>query len=282
MYSGGDELELASYGQSRCQRKGVPFTVCEFTDVRRHRVRQLYGYRITVTVTVPSRPKEIRGQCGLRYNHIPSIPVWIRLCKYIVMERNNHNFDGSVCAPMNKICPNDGTPTPVGCENKLAPALMGLNGGSVPAADPTPVPGVMTDARNGFAAPRPTPKPVACGCSPTPIEEPPPSVVNPLIPVLAVGELVGCLEGPKLPPRPAPVLTPVVGDDTPLRPELRPVAPLVPIPTPVVGDVTPLRPAPRPTPAGALTPVVPVVPVGDDTTVEAASSAGVVGSDSGI
>jgi len=163
MYSGGDELELASYGQSRCQRKGVPFTVCEFTDVRRHRVRQLYGYRITVTVTVPSRPKEIRGQCGLRYNHIPSIPVWIRLCKYIVMERNNHNFDGSVCAPMNKICPNDGTPTPVGCENKLAPALMGLNGGSVPAADPTPVPGVMTHARNGFAASRPTPKPVACG-----------------------------------------------------------------------------------------------------------------------
>ncbi len=175
---------------------------------------------------------------------------------------SNHSFDGSVCAPTNKLCPNDGTPTPVGCENKLVPALAGLNGGSVPAADPTPVPGVMTDARNGFAAPRPTPKPVACGCSPTPIEEPPPSVVNPLIPVLAVGELVGCLEGPKLPPRPAPVLTPVVGDDTPLRPEPRPVAPLVPIPTPVVGGVTPLRPAPRPTPAGALTPVVPVVPAG--------------------
>ena len=119
-------------------------------------------------------------------------------------------------------------------------------GGSVPEADPTPVPGVMTDARNGFAALRPTPKPVAYRCSPTPIEESPPDVVSPLIPVLAVGELVGCPERPKLPPRPAPVLTPVVGDDTPLRPEPRPVAPLVPVHTPVVGDVTPLRPAPRP------------------------------------
>jgi hypothetical protein len=95
-------------------------------------------------------------------------------------------FDGSVCAPTNKLCPNDGTP--VGCENKLGPVLTlaGLKGGSVPAADPTP--GVMADARNGFAAPRPTPKPVACGRSPTPIEEP--------SPILAVGELVGCAEKP--------------------------------------------------------------------------------------
>jgi hypothetical protein len=105
-------------------------------------------------------------------------------------EPNNHSFDGSVCAPTNKLCPNDGTPTPVGCKNKLAPALVGLNGGTVLAADPTPVPGIMTDTRNRFAALRP--KPVACGWSPTPIEEPLPDVVGPLIPMLAVGELVGC------------------------------------------------------------------------------------------
>jgi hypothetical protein len=30
-------------------------------------------------------------------------------------------FDESVCAPKNKLCPNDGTP--VGCKNKLAPVL---------------------------------------------------------------------------------------------------------------------------------------------------------------
>ncbi len=102
-------------------------------------------------------------------------------------------FDASVCAPTNKLCPNDGTP--VGCENKLVPALalVGLNGGSVPVAA-GPMPGVMTDARNGFAAPKPTPKPVACGRSPTPIEEPPPRAVNPPSPILAVGELVGCAE----------------------------------------------------------------------------------------
>src|SRR5260370_23791747 len=117
-------------------------------------------------------------------------------------ERNNRSLDGSVCALTNKLCPNDGTPTPVGCENKLAPALVRLNGGSVPVADPTPVPGVMTDARNGVAASRPTPKPVACGSSPTPIEEPPPNSVNPLTPVLAAWELSGSPEKPKLPPTP--------------------------------------------------------------------------------
>jgi hypothetical protein len=180
-------------------------------------------------------------------------------------------FDASVCAPANKLCPNDGTP--VGCENKLGPALKlaGLKGGSAPAADP--VPGVMTVARNGFAAPRPTPKPVACGRSPTPIEEPGP--------VLAVAELVGCAERPKLPPRPA-VPIPVVGDDTPLGLVPKPVAPLVPVPKPVVGEVTPPRPAPRPTPPGALTPLVPVVQAGGDAPAEAELSAGVVGSDCGI
>lgn len=127
------------------------------------------------------------------------------------------------------------------------------------------MPGVMTDARNGFAAPTPTPKPVACGRSPTPIEEP--------SPVLAVGELVGCAERPKL-PRPG-VPTPVIGDDTPPKP----AAPLVPVPKPVVGEVAPPRLALRPTPPGALTPLVPVVQAGGDTAAEAASSAGVVGSD---
>lgn len=140
------------------------------------------------------------------------------------------------------------------------------------------MPGVMTDARNGFAAPRPTPKPVACGRSPTPIEEPKPGVVGPPGPVLIVGELVGCAEKPKLPPGPA-VLTPVVGDDTPLKPVPKPAVPLVPVPKPVVGEVTPPRLAPRPTPPGALTPLV---QAGGDTVAEAASSPGVVGSDCGI
>jgi hypothetical protein len=135
------------------------------------------------------------------------------------------------------------------------------------------MPGVMTDARNGFAAPGPTPKPVACGRSPTPIEGP--------SPVPAVGELVGCAERPKLPPKPA-VPAPVVGDDTPLRPVPKPAAPLAPVPKPVVGEVTPPRLAPRPTPLGALTPLVPVDQAGGDTAAEAASSAGVVGSDCGI
>lgn len=132
------------------------------------------------------------------------------------------------------------------------------------------MPGVMEDARNGFAAPRPTPKPVACGRRPTPVEEP--------SPVLAVGELVGCAERPKLPPRPV-VPTPVVGDDTPLGPVPKAAAPLAPVPKPVVGEVTPLRLAPRPTPPGALTPLVPVVQAGGDAAAEAA---GVVDSDCGI
>jgi len=132
------------------------------------------------------------------------------------------------------------------------------------------MPGVMADARNGFAAPRPTPKPVACGRSPTPTEEPSPG--------LAVGELVCCAKRPKLPPRPA-VPTPVVGDDTPLRPVPKPGAPLVPVPKPVVDEVTPPKPAPRPTPPGALTPLVPLVQAGGDTEAEAA---GVVASDCGI
>lgn len=176
-------------------------------------------------------------------------------------------FDESVCAPTNKLCPNDGTP--VGCENKLELALKlaGLKGGSVPAADP--MPGVMADARNGFAAPRPRP-PVACGRSPTP------AVVSP---ILAVGKLVGCAERPKPPPKPA-VPTPVVGDDTPLRPVPKPAAPFVPDPKPVV-EFTP-RPVPSPTPPGALMPLVPVVQAGGDVAAEAASSAGVVGSDCGI
>jgi hypothetical protein len=180
-------------------------------------------------------------------------------------------FDASACAPTNKLCPNDGTP--VGCENKLCPALKlaGLKGGTVPAAGP--MPGVMTDARNGFAAPGPRLKPVACGRSPTPIEEPIPSVG-------AGGELVGCGESPKLPPRPA-APTPVVDDDTPPRPVPKPAAPLVPVHKLVVG-VTPLILAPRPTPPGALTPFVAVVQVGGDTAAEAASSPGVVGSDCGI
>jgi hypothetical protein len=171
-------------------------------------------------------------------------------------------FDGSVCAPKNKLCPNDGTP--VGCINKLAPALALVvpNGGNAPATDPPP-PGVMTDARNGFAVPTPTPKPVACGRSPTPIEDPPPSVLNPPGPALAKGELIGCAERPKLPPGPAP-------------------PPLVPVPAPIVGDDTPLRLAPSPTPAGTLTPLVPVVPAGDDTTAGAVSNAGVIGADCGI
>lgn len=171
-------------------------------------------------------------------------------------------FDGSVCAPKNKLCPNDGTP--VGCINKLAPALAlaVLNGGNAPGADPPP--GVMTDARNGFAAPAPTPKPVAWGRSPTPIEEPPPSAVSPPGPALVKGELVGCAEGPKLPPRLAP-------------------PPLVPVPPPNVGDDdTPLKLAPSPTPTGAPTPLIPVVPAGDDTAAGAASNAGVVGTDCGI
>lgn len=129
------------------------------------------------------------------------------------------------------------------------------------------MPGVMTEARNGFAAPGPTPKPVACGRSPTPIEEP--------SPVPAVGELVGCAERPKLPPKPE-VPAPVTGDDTPLKPVPKPAAPLV------VGEVTPLRLAPRPTPLGALTPLVPADQAGGDAAAEAASSAGVVGSDCGI
>ena len=171
-------------------------------------------------------------------------------------------FDGSICVPKNKLCPNDGTP--VGCINKLAPALAlaALNGGNAPGADPPP--GVMADARNGFAAPAPTPKPVACGRSPTPIEEePPPNAVSPPGPALVKGELVGCAERPKLPPGPAP-------------------PPLVPVPTPIVGDDTPLKLAPSPIPAGTLTPLVPVVPAGGDTAAGTASSAGVVGTDCGI
>lgn len=200
---------------------------------------------------------------------------WVAFTKgYIVQERRKVYindavpfccFDISVCAPTNKLCPNDGAP--VGCEKKLGLALTlaGLKGGSVPAADP--MPGDMTDARNGFAPPGPTPKPVACGRSPTPVEEP--------SPVPAVGELVGCVEKPKLPPKPA-APAPVIGDDTPLGPVPKPTAP------PVVGEVTPLRLAPRPTPLGALVPLVPVDQAGGDTAAEAASSDGVVGSDCGI
>lgn len=137
------------------------------------------------------------------------------------------------------------------------------------------MPGVIIDARNGFAAPTPAPKPVACGRSPTP------SVVGPPSPVLAVGELVGCAERPKLPPKPV-VPTPVVGDDTPLRSAPKPAAPLVPAPKPVVGEVTPPRLAPRPNPLGALIPLVPVVQAGGDAAAEVASGPGVVCSDCGI
>jgi len=118
------------------------------------------------------------------------------------------------------------------------------------------------DARNGFTAPRP--RPVACGCSPTPTpsEEPPPNAVGPPIPVPIGLKPVGCAARPKR-PRPAP--------------------PLVPVPKPIVGDDTPLKFAPSPTPAGAPTPVVPeVIKEGDVVAVEAASSAGVDGSDCGI
>src|SRR5258708_39876199 len=101
-------------------------------------------------------------------------------------------------------------------------------GGSVPEADPTPVPGVMTDARNGFAALRPTPKPVAYRCSPTPIEESPPDVVSPLIPVLAVGGPIICPGMPTLPSKAAHVLSPVGGNDTTRRPEPGPPGPLIP------------------------------------------------------
>src|SRR5258708_35507908 len=79
---------------------------------------------------------------------------------------SNHSFDGSVCAPTNKLCPNDGPPTPAGCENKLVPALAGLNGGRVPAAAPTRVPWGMTGTPASLAPPRPTPKPAACRRSP--------------------------------------------------------------------------------------------------------------------
>lgn len=181
-------------------------------------------------------------------------------------------FDASVCAPMNKLCPNDGG-APVGCKNRPVPALalVVLNAGNppapapAPAPTPPPTPGVSMDARNGFAAPRP--RPVACGRSPTPSEEPPPNaVVGPPVPVpipAPVGlKPVGCVARPK-PPRPAP--------------------PLVPVPKPIVGDDTPLRPTPNPAPAGAPKLVVPVVPTGGNVVaVEAESSAGVDGSDCGI
>ena len=166
-------------------------------------------------------------------------------------------FDASVCAPMNKLCPNEGG-APVGCKNKpvLAPAFVALNAGNAPAPAPTPppAPGVSMDARNGFAAPRP--RPVACGRSPTPSEEPPPNAAVPPIPVPIPAPVglnpVGCAARPK-PPRPAP--------------------PLVPVPKPIVGDDAPPR----------LAPVVPVVPInGDVVAVVAASSAGVDGSDCGI
>ena len=160
-------------------------------------------------------------------------------------------FDAPVCAPMNKLCPNDGG-APVGCENKpvLAPALVVLNAGNAPAPAPTPppTPGVIMDARNGFAAPRP--KPVACGRSPTPSEEPPPNAVGPPVPV----------------PIPAPVGLKPVGCAARPRPPRLETPPLVPVPKPIVGDDVPPRPAPSPA----------VVAVG------AAPSAGVDGSDCGI
>jgi hypothetical protein len=75
------------------------------------------------------------------------------------------------------------------------------------------------------------------------------------VPELAKGELVGCAERLKLPPLP----------------------PLVPVPIP-----TWLKFAPSPTPEGALAPLIPLNPAGDDTAAGVASTAGVVGADCGI
>jgi len=181
-------------------------------------------------------------------------------------------FDASVCVPMNKLCPNDGG-APVGCKNKPVPplALVVLNAENAPAPAPAPppTPGVIMDARNGFAAPRP--RPVACGRSPTPSEEPPPNaVLGPPVPV------------PIPIPIPAPVGLKPVGCAAKPRPP-RPAPPLVPVPKPIVGDDAPLRPAPNPAPAGAPKLEVPVLPTGGNAVaVEAASSAGVDGSDCGI
>ena len=158
---------------------------------------------------------------------------------------------------MNKLCPNDGAP--VGCENRAV-----LVPGNAPAPAPAPAlpipPGARTDdARNGFAAPRPIPNPVACGRIPTPSEEPPPPALNgvsPPVPAPAAGKPLGCVAWPKLPPRP----------DAP----------------PMTGDDTLLKLGPNPAPTVAPAPLVPVVPTGGDAAVAAEASSGVVGSDCGI
>ncbi len=140
----------------------------QYVNLRMSAVTVSDGYTGTILRSQsPYRRGQKRSEDGTAYSttvyQYPYGYGCFQVGSLLGSERNNHSLDGSVCALTNKLCPSDGTPTPVGCENKLAPALVRLNGGSVPAADPTPVPGVMTDARNGFAASRPTPKPVACG-----------------------------------------------------------------------------------------------------------------------
>jgi hypothetical protein len=158
-------------------------------------------------------------------------------------------FDPFVCPPTNKLCANGDAP--VGGKNKLEPALtLGtLNGGSAPILLAPPAPGVAkTEARNGFTVP--TPAPVTCGRSPTPIVEPPP----PVDPTPLVGNPVGCVPRPKLPPRPAPTFVAVHAPG-------------------VDNDALP-RFAPSPTPVGTVV----ALAAGD----EAGSRVGVVGADCGI
>jgi len=141
-------------------------------------------------------------------------------------------------------------------------ALTVPNAGNAPAL--LPAFGATIDARNGLAAPKPTP--VACGRNPTPREEPAPSGVSPLDPVplipFTVGKLVCCGARRTLP--------------------LRPVLPFASGPPPMAGEETPLRLAPSPTPAGRPKPLVPLVPKGGDAAAKAASVSGVVGADCGI
>jgi hypothetical protein len=113
----------------------------------------------------------------------------------------------------------------LGCKNELVPAfpLVALNERNAPAADP--MLGVRTEALNEFAAPKPT---VACGRSPTPVEELPQAVESPPGPALVIGELVGRAGWPKLTPSPSPAgalapLTPSV-DNTVARLTSRSVA----------------------------------------------------------
>ena len=158
----------------------------------------------------------------------------------------------------------------MGCENKpvlaLALALEVLNGENAPTPAPPPTPpGVRTDdARNGFAAPRPIPAPVACVRNPKPSEvpPPPPNGVSPPVPAPVGVKPVGCAAWPKLPPRPNP--------------------PLAPVPTPRVGEDTTLGLGPSPAPTKVPAPLVPVVPAYGDAVAVAESSSGVVGSDCGI